>query len=437
MISIRRDIIKIILLILALLIFVVSTAFVLVNATPPMPVGVCGKITVDGNILTEGIITIKNMDTDETVNVEIDGNSGFYVISISGTSGDTINASIYYNGKYYSNETIIDTTKATQWCNITIITEEEPPPNPPEPEENKKPVIVFPDEIVGYVGEEIMFNASSCYDPDGKITIYGWSIYDYPPFSKTGVSFVHTWHEEKNIVGTLTIYDDHMSLVSKSFSIKIIKENNGDGDDDQIPITIPPIADFTYEGYFKYNTTLYLNSTSYDPDGEITNWTWNVDGNTIYGKNTTFLLPYSDGDYYWLTISLIVTDDDGIMNQKEETIRINKTDEGTENYNIIILSDKDVFIAIKSDDNHVIKQDYGTMFNYTLPNGSYQVVYAYNGKEYSENIELDKDTTLTINVGDDEGNKIPFGGISLIIISLINALVITLFRNRRRDKRWK
>jgi PKD repeat protein len=63
--------------------------------------------------------------------------------------------------------------------------------------------------------------------------------------------------------------------------------------------------------------TVYFNSTSYDPDGTIINWTWNFDdGNYTYTENTTHSYA-SKGDY---TVNLTVKDDDDATAYIEKTI---------------------------------------------------------------------------------------------------------------------
>ena len=83
---------------------------------------------------------------------------------------------------------------------------------------------------------------------------------------------------------------------------------------------LPPIANFTYEPINPYTyKTLYFNSTSYDQDGYINSWTWNMDDGTIlYGENITHQFS-SPGSY---NVMLTVTDDKGIPNSCNKTINV-------------------------------------------------------------------------------------------------------------------
>jgi outer membrane protein assembly factor BamB len=82
----------------------------------------------------------------------------------------------------------------------------------------------------------------------------------------------------------------------------------------------PPIADFTYEPTNPYtSTTIFFNSTSYDQDGYIVNWTWDMDDGTIlYGENVTHQYT-SEGSY---NVMLTVKDNDGIPGSYYETINV-------------------------------------------------------------------------------------------------------------------
>jgi outer membrane protein assembly factor BamB len=82
----------------------------------------------------------------------------------------------------------------------------------------------------------------------------------------------------------------------------------------------PPIANFTYEPINPYtNSNIFFNSTSYDLDGSIVNWTWDMDDSILlYGEN--IIHQYSNEGPY--DITLTVTDDDGIPNSYSKTINV-------------------------------------------------------------------------------------------------------------------
>jgi PKD repeat protein len=83
---------------------------------------------------------------------------------------------------------------------------------------------------------------------------------------------------------------------------------------------LPPIASFVYEPTSPYtHNTIYFNSTSFDQDGYIASWTWDMDDGTIlYGENVTHQFTNA-GSY---TVILTVTDNDGTPDSYSETINV-------------------------------------------------------------------------------------------------------------------
>lgn len=81
---------------------------------------------------------------------------------------------------------------------------------------------------------------------------------------------------------------------------------------------IPPIANFTYEPVeITTGDLIFFNSTSYDPDGIIINWTWDFgDGNTAYGENVTHTY-WDNGNY---TVNLTVMDNGSATASIEKTV---------------------------------------------------------------------------------------------------------------------
>jgi len=85
-------------------------------------------------------------------------------------------------------------------------------------------------------------------------------------------------------------------------------------------VNIPPRPDFEYspaEPTVRDEIEFY--DRSYDPDGEIVEYTWDFDdGNTSHGKNVRHSFSYS-GSY---DVTLLVKDDDGAENQTTKEIEI-------------------------------------------------------------------------------------------------------------------
>ncbi len=92
----------------------------------------------------------------------------------------------------------------------------------------------------------------------------------------------------------------------------------GEGEENQ-----PPIASFTYSTMnHVINQTITFNaSLSYDPDGTITNYKWDLgDGNVTNTTEAIIMHSYpSAGEY---TVNLTVTDNDGAMNFTSKVITV-------------------------------------------------------------------------------------------------------------------
>ncbi len=137
--------------------------------------------------------------------------------------------------------------------------------------------------------DEITFNASQSYDLDGYITNYTW---DFGDGSKAyGKIARHSYADDGIYNVTLTVKDNDGAT---SVTWKLITVAN-----------VPPIANFTFTTQFLH---VSFNSTSYDLDGFITNYTWDFgDGSIAYGKNVNHEYG-GEGSYI---VNLSVRDDDG------------------------------------------------------------------------------------------------------------------------------
>jgi len=430
-------IIKVAIIIVALLTFIFATIYV-AKASPPMPIGTAGKIVVNNESIDDGyVVTVKNEDTGEEVYAYTE--NGYFVVGVSGIDGDEITASVEYDGVVYSNSTIVDTSRATQWINISISTSN---PNDDdndtndEETENEKPVILIPDTFEGTVGDEIVFDASSCYDPDGYITKYEWTFYDYPPSTLTGKIVKKVFNNVCNIMGIITVYDNDCVTSSKTFNVVINQQSNNDSENENnssdssadennssndTVITVPPmppIANFTCSEGFYENNTLYVNmtSTSTDADGYIVNWTWTVEGELYYGENITVIVPIVDENesFAKLNVTLLVTDNDGLYDDVNAVITFNTSYINSEKHHLIIYSEEPVSIKL-SRDGQVLDEDSGTHFEYYLPSGDYSVVYTYNGMEFDKNINLDADTDIMLDIPTNQNHTPAFGLLAVLI----------------------
>jgi len=162
---------------------------------------------------------------------------------------------------------------------------------------NGIPVALFTESAETiYVGEEISFNASNSYDPDGSITSYFWDFGDGT--NATGVTANHTYIDDGVYTVTLTVTDDRGATASAN-AIKTV-------------LNRPPIASFTESAEIALTgvTIFFDASGSYDPGGTIVSFFWDFgDGTNATGVTTSH--SYADDGTY--TVTLTVTDDDGAV----------------------------------------------------------------------------------------------------------------------------
>jgi len=85
-----------------------------------------------------------------------------------------------------------------------------------------------------------------------------------------------------------------------------------------------PQASFSiYPTIAQKNSNFFLNSTSYDPDGTIENFTWFINYQIIgYGSNITYTLN-DNGSYI---IKLVITDDKGLTDFDEKFIMLGNSE---------------------------------------------------------------------------------------------------------------
>ena len=146
------------------------------------------------------------------------------------------------------------------------------------------------------VGDSVYFDASNSSDPDGSIVSFQWNFGD--GHSGSGQQIQHRF----NNAGTYTV-------------VLVVTDNSGNTDSVDHTVTVSdnttPVALFTFspESPSTSDTITFNASASYDPDGTITNYTWDF-GDTSSGSGVIVYHQYSAAGTY--TVWLRVTDSDGI-----------------------------------------------------------------------------------------------------------------------------
>lgn len=477
-----RGMIKVLILIVAILTFVFGTIYTMTADPIPQPVGVAGRVLVNDLPIEDGItVTVTNLNTMEKDVTET--MNGYYVATLSANNGDVIKVNITYKGMNVENTTVVNISRITQWCNISINYTQNTPPR-----------IKIKSVFYGEEGKNIIFDASECYDPDGYIISYNWIFYTVPPFSLSGKQVEKLFDDETKIWGLLTVTDNRGATNSSIFQVIVNNTNpvvrlqykeytakcgeevifianatdsgkdtlyyrwdfDGDGEWDTAystsnrssyvytlagnytvtvevsdgdggiaedsskvviyegNVNIKPVAIINVYGNLSINEDIILDaSASYDPDGNITDYVWEVDGEKYYSKNVT--VKFEKGGNK--TIKLTVTDDMGESNTTTKILNIKEPD--SENgYTLRIVSDKYVTLEILRE-NEVVYNASGYYFTTSLLPGQYRIVYTYNGKIYEKEITIDGEKDIKLDFG---RKSIPAFEILFIIVGILIVL---------------
>ena len=152
----------------------------------------------------------------------------------------------------------------------------------------------------------VCFNAT-VNDPDGYIAQTTWDFGDGS--NATGASVTHEFIKNGSYKIFFTATDDDGAQISESLVVYV--KNVAP----EVKFNVTPVKGNT-------STTFTFNSLSYDTDGSIINYTWELgDGNFSYGKES-FSHQYTiPGNY---TVTLRITDDDGAVTEFKILIEVEK-----------------------------------------------------------------------------------------------------------------
>ncbi len=160
-------------------------------------------------------------------------------------------------------------------------------------------------------------------EPSGHDVFFGYG-YGYGPVGFSDITFLYdinyTTHRTGTFYADLTVHCStytYISAASSTFIVTSTTSSSGGGtsSSNSMPIAKPGGP---YTGYV--NTTISFNGTeSYDPDGEIHAYTWDLGDQTIKNGSQITHRYTSEGNY---TITLTVTDDKGSSSSNTTTARI-------------------------------------------------------------------------------------------------------------------
>ena len=161
---------------------------------------------------------------------------------------------------------------------------------------NTGPTAVAGGPYSGPTGSSIQLNGSSSYDPEGAIATYQWNFGDNT--SGAGPSPAHIYNTAGTYTVTLTVTDNGGLTSVNTTSATIYAASN------QKPIAKIAGPNSAVTG----SPTQFSSSSSFDPDGSITQYKWDFGGlGTGTGATPTFTFPQT-GTHL---VSLSVTDNVG------------------------------------------------------------------------------------------------------------------------------
>ena len=159
-------------------------------------------------------------------------------------------------------------------------------------------------------GATCAFNGLASSDPDGSLIAYSWNFGDGSP-AVPGATPSHTYASSGTYPVALTVTDNQGATTTST---------------QQVPVTVPPpnrppVASFSQscsKGLCQFNGT-----ASNDPDGTVTNYTWNFGDGTppLSGASATSPLHAfnATGSY---PVTLTVTDNQSATGQQQTTIPV-------------------------------------------------------------------------------------------------------------------
>jgi outer membrane protein assembly factor BamB len=164
------------------------------------------------------------------------------------------------------------------------------------------------------IDQTITFDASASSD-DGSIVSYLWDFDNDGSFDDgNGLTDTYSYSNAGNHPVSLRVMDDEGLTDTKTKTVYV----SGGSDND------PPIADFIWSPSSpnEEDTVTFDASASYDPDGSIISYQWDFDNDGQFDDGTGEMTTYSwsvEGNY---PVSLKVTDDDGESDIETKTISV-------------------------------------------------------------------------------------------------------------------
>jgi WD40 repeat protein len=152
----------------------------------------------------------------------------------------------------------------------------------------------------------VTFDATGSFDADGSIIKYEWSLNEQ--VLGTEPQITHTFSAVGEYLVQLTVTDEQGLITTAQQNVSVTSPN-------QIPVALFTATPLVGEAPL----TVILNAReSFDPNGEIVNYEWTINGQKLSGMMASCLLT-NPGKYL---INLKITDNQGTSTQAQQTVTI-------------------------------------------------------------------------------------------------------------------
>jgi len=161
------------------------------------------------------------------------------------------------------------------------------------------------------VGDWVYFDASASYDPDGTIANYQWDFQNDGVFDATGKIAFFRYTAPGTYTVRLVVTDDKGATASTTKSVVV----------SPLVVNQPPVAQFTFSPATPQvgQTVMFNGTASYDPDGSIVAYQWDLNGDGAPDQNGPVVawIYTAPGAY---TVTLTVTDNLGATATASQTV---------------------------------------------------------------------------------------------------------------------
>ena len=168
------------------------------------------------------------------------------------------------------------------------------------------------------VGQQVSFDASGSFDPDGSIVQYNWDFDGNGTTDAQGQRVNHTYFAATTATVRLTVTDNAGATASRSQNIQVRSA----------PVNQPPVASFTFSPTSPTvnQVVTFDASGSFDPDGTISSYRWDLNNDGVIDV-TGLRVTARFGSARSFTAKLTVIDNQGASTSTTQTVNVGQTNQ--------------------------------------------------------------------------------------------------------------